>query len=190
MNASVPHLRVLRAELVKALKVLVKTAKPRKVEQAILLFDGRCLHIEVSGVTATCAADGEWPGQARVAVGYILGLAKLPPKEDPINFRVEGTRLHFGATFSCTCVWQAPWLASVQLPVNCDEGMLLALKRRYTDKQIEESGLARAVAGAEASRERHIAKALKSLGRYHVKAEDLRALIDQSLSEDGTLRRV
>lgn len=33
-------------------------------------------------------------------------------------------------------------------------------------------------------------QALKALGRYHVKADDLRALIDQSLSEDGTLARV
>jgi len=57
----------------KALRLVRKLCKPKHGEEAVLSFDGACLHIQCAGMTLTPAAQGQWPGQVRIQEG-------MPPK--------------------------------------------------------------------------------------------------------------
>jgi hypothetical protein len=82
------------------------------------------------------------------------------------------------------------WQAAIQLPLNYDTAMLLGLKLRYTPKEIEQSGLKETVANAEKNCMRHVSAAAAALALYHVKKEDIRALVDQSIRESGILVKI
>ena len=151
-----PILRVGRTGILEVFRLLLTVGKPRKSEQVVLSFDGRCLHFDLSGVTATAPAEGSWPCQVRVRAGALLPLAKVPPAGDPLVVRVEDERIHFGPTFSCACCLQPIWRASIQFPLNDDADMLLGLKLRYTPEEIEHSGLKDSVANAERNCMRHV----------------------------------
>lgn len=174
------ELTVEKREFDAAFRLLKKLCKSRKNEEAVLSFDGACLHIELGGMTVTPAAKGSWGGQVRVSGHFILGLAKIPPAGDPVIFRVADGRFSLGSS-SVACQWQQPWLKQIELPMNPALGELLSLRFRYTQEEIVQSGLAAVVADAEAKTERKLTAALEALKEFHVIMPDLKALTEQAL---------
>lgn len=184
------QLDVARQALVAAFPLILTLATPARGEQAVLSFDESCLHVELAGVTVTAPATGVWSGQARVAAHAILALARMPPHADPLRLRVQGGMLHVGGVLSVSCYWQPAWSASIQLPMNADMAMLLALRLKYSPEQIEASGLKLAVADADAVCTQRAANASLVLREYGVTAKDVRALVDHILRARGVLDTV
>ena len=182
-------LHVNRITLLQGLKSWIKSVKPLKMEQAVLSFDGSLLYVDMSGVSIKAPAQGSWNGQVRVTTGLLVSIAKIPPPDDPITFRVEDGRIFVGNS-SCPCEWQASWQSLIQLPLDADTPLLLALKLRYTADQIRASGLKAVVDKAEEKCNRNVNTAIKVLAKYGVKPADLRALVDQALRESGLTRKV
>jgi len=190
LKDTAPFLRIDRAEFVEKIQLLAKIGEPRKTEQVILSFDGTSLYFDLCGISVPARAEGQWPCQARIHAGVLLALAKVPPADDPLILRAESGNLHIGRTFSCDCELQEQWQASIQLPMNYDDSMLLALKLKYTPTEIEQSGLKDSVARAEAACIQIVDRAVAELAPYKIKRKDVRALIDKSLRDNGIVNQV
>ncbi len=173
-------LRVDQTSLVKELHHVAKLCKPLKGEEAILSHDGACLHIELGGMTVTVAAEGDWPGQCRVLGNFIVTIAKIPPTDDPVEFRIKDGLLNIGSS-SFRCAWQSAWSAQIDLPMNASLIDLLAMRHRHTNEEIMQSGLMIAVKDAEVRRDRLITKAVKHLGGMGITESDIRRMIDEKI---------
>lgn len=173
-------LSVEQPALVKSLRHVAKRCKPLPGEEAILSHDGSCLHIDLGGMTVTVLATGDWPGQCRVLGKFIITIAKIPPPDDPVVFRVKDGLLCIG-TSSFRCTWQSAWTAQINLPMNASMIDLLATRHRHTNEEIMQSGLTVAVKDAEIKRDRLITKAVKYLGAMGITESDIRRWIDEKI---------
>lgn len=156
--------------------------------QAVLSYDGACLHIDFPGSGLVVPVQGSWPGQIRVSANWFHMMLKMPPSSDPIVFQVEDGRLNVEGV-SINCVVQESWQASIQLPVNAPPGMLIALSMRCTPEEIEASGLTARVNKAREEFERKIETASKSLKLYGLFPEKLRELLLTCIKSDPSLNR-
>jgi hypothetical protein len=160
----------------------------KSIDQAVLSFDGACLHIDLPGGGFSVPAQGNWPGQVRVPAKWFQMMVKMPPEHDPIVFRVEENQLHVeNASIACTV--QGIWRAMIQLPINAPPGMLLALALRYTPADIESSGLSDRVKRAREQFEGRIQFAAKSLKAYGLTLDKLRVLVLSHIKNDPGLNR-
>jgi len=173
-------LRVDLQPLVKSLRHVSKLCKPLRGEEAILSYDEACVHICLGGMTITVAAAGDWPGQCRVLGNFIMTIAKIPPTDDPVEFRVKDGLLNIGSS-SFRCAWQTAWSAQLDLPVNASMIDLLAMRHRHTSEEIMQSGLSAALKDAEVKRDRLITKAVKFLGAMSITEHDIRLMIDEKI---------
>ena len=185
-----PFLRVKRSVILDTLRQIQNIGQPRKTEQIVLSFDGKCLHFDLSGMSVAIPAEGQWNCQVRAKAAFIQPLIKVPLPDDPWLIHVENGNLYFGPSFSCPCEVQGEWKSIIQLPLNYDDATLLCLKLKYTHEEIEQSGLRDSVAKAEAACMEHVNEACAALAMYNVKKEDLRALVDKWLRETGLLNTV
>ena len=142
------HLTIARVELNEAFRLLKKLCKPRPDEEAVLSYDGGCLHIELGGMTVTPGATGTWPGQVRIPGSYLMALAKLPPTGDPLLLKVENGRIHFGSS-SVGCTSQDAWTRVIELPMNATTAQILSLRFEYSLEEIEAAGYAKVVSETE-----------------------------------------
>ena len=165
-----------RSELMQSLGMIRKLCKPKRGEEAVLSFDGQCLHIELGGMGVTPAARGDWKGQARVGATFILGLAKAPPAGDVIEFRVEDGDLRIGTTI-LPCKWQPAWSRSIELPENPTDDQILALPLQHEMSEIISSGYENLLKDAEERRDEAVSKALKFIARFGVTHEELENLV-------------
>ena len=108
-------------------------------------------------------------------------MAKLPPTADPLIVRVEEGRFHFGSA-SVGCVWQTPWAALIQLPMNPKIKMILALRSKYTKEEIRESGWSERLKTAEEYRDHVCETIAKRLADLGVRPEDVRRLIAECVA--------
>lgn len=173
-------LSILRPDFDASFTLIRKLCKASPEGEAVLSFDGECLHIELGGMGVTPAARGEWPGQARVRARFILALAKVPPSGEAIEFRVEDGRIRVGTTVA-NCVWQPAWSRCIELPENASRADVLALPLQYEHDDIEASGYANALKEAEEWRDDRIADALTALRDLGVTREDIEALAHEAL---------
>jgi len=170
------HLTISRAELNEAFRLLKKLCKPRPDEEAVLSYDGGCLHVELGGMTVTPGATGTWAGQVRIPGSYLMGLVKLPPAGDPLVVKVESGRLHFGSS-SIGCASQDAWTRVIELPMNPTTAQILSLQFDFSPEEIEASGYAKVVRETEERVARKIAKAALELEGLHISAHAIREFV-------------
>lgn len=182
-------LRVERDKLLEGFRFLKKLAKPSPGEQAVFSFDGATLYIDVAGMGISAPAQGSWSGQARVNAIWVLCLAKAPPPGDPIILSVADGRIHL-QTSSYACAWQGAWQSLIQLADSPDTATLMAVKLKYTEEQIRESGLEEPVAKATMLYGADVAAAAKLLKMYGVKEADLHTLVVKAIRESGLTAKV
>jgi hypothetical protein len=84
-------LKVSRAELAMALRTVGRVGRSLKGAQAVLTLENGQLAIDLGGNVAWLPAEGDWPGEVRLAGGALERLARVLPKEDPLMMRVEGS---------------------------------------------------------------------------------------------------
>jgi len=173
MNSGKSELSVPRPGLEKAFRLLRKLCRPKRGEEAVLSFDGACLHIDCAGMTVAPAADGIWPSQIRIPADFLMALARIPPSGDPVRFSVKDGRLHVGSC-SIACILQAAWTKSIELPMTPSLAQIVALQFTHTAEEIATAGYSKLVDDAESAAESRIAKAAKQLEDLMVEPEELR----------------
>lgn len=178
-----PSLTVERQTLLKALQVLKKSATPQKDEKALLGFADGMLIINVTGMRASIAAEGEWPGEARVDAAMLLRMSRAVPPGDPVIISIADGTLAIN-TFHIACAWQdAGWRVPF-LPRNPTLLDLLRLPYDAFPQEIEASGLGEAVQNAVKERNKRINQALAILSPLGVTLEDLLSIIENCIVRD------
>ena len=177
------RLTVQRKALIDGLTLIVHQYCPRHGEEAILSYDEANLLIDVGGISAVIPATGFWRGQMKFRATVLLQFRKVLPKDDPVLIDVEDGALRIGNT-TMGGQWQPAWSSRIGLPVNATFPMMLALKYRYTEQEIDQSGLLapyqRAWAKADKSIE-HASNALKSFGIHET---TLRSWVEAHLKQN------
>ena len=69
------------------LRAASRVLRAKAGDEALLSYDGACLHVDFAGGGFTVPARGNWSGQVRIPATWIMVLVKLPPRRDPIVFR-------------------------------------------------------------------------------------------------------
>lgn len=169
------------------LKVFVRRKRTGKV---VVTFDGKCAHFATPEMDIGAPAEGNWPGQASVAMAAIMAIATNPPAQDPLIIRVADGYMHFGQTFSCQCTWRPSNEPLIRLPINYDDGTLMAVPLKYTAEDITTSGLTEHVNKARSRLKGRLKTAVRALAPYHISEESLRAFVDKSLISAGVLNHI
>ena len=174
------ELLVNRADLIDGLKKLGKLVKRKTKAEALLSFEKGMLVVSLDGISIESSAEGAFPGFVRIPGAKALTLSKILPPEDPLTVAHDQQRLYVG-TFSMPCAWLEGEPKPIQVPTDAPVTHLLALKLKYSDEQISQSGLGSAVGSAQATRgklERQAALILEPLG---VNLSDVRTLVESCL---------
>lgn len=180
MSSEPFELSVPRHGLENALRLLRKLCRPKHGEEAVLSFDGGCLHIDCGGMAVTPMANGKWPGQIRIPAQFVMMLAKFPPPGDPVQFSVKDGRLHVGSS-SVACKIQPARAKSIELPMNASLLQILALQFTHTAEEIETAGYSKLLSDAKSVAESRIAKASEHLKGLMVEPEELREFVYATL---------
>jgi hypothetical protein len=173
MSKASAHLELGRAELEKALKLLAKTTAKRKGEEAVLSFDGDCLHIEIGGGSVTVPARGWCDRQIRLSGRPLLNLPKVMPAGDPIIFEVKDDNLWI-QRFAVKCTVQDAWSKTIDLPVNVTGREAAEVLAGEDAEDVIASGLRKLAI----SRTSDIERAAALLARYGLDENDIRRLIE------------
>ena len=185
-----PCLRAGRADMLRALNLIHAIGQPRMTDQVIFSFDGACLHFDLCGMSTSVPAHGQWDCQVRAKPAFLLPLIEVPLEDDTWLIWVKDQRLYFGPSFSCQCELQDPWRATIQLPLNNDDDMLLALRLKYSAQEIEQSGLKHSVSKVEEACVKKVNAAVNALASHEVRAEEIRALVDKHIRASGILKKL
>lgn len=173
-----PTLKMPRAELLNAMRVLRKNANVLTKEEVVLGYRDGCMTIALAGMGASVTAEGEWPGEARLRANVFLDLSLLLPKGDPLSLSVENGFLHIGlASFSC--VWQEKQKRELVLPANPTLIDVLRLANEFTPAEIEATGVKEAITEALQKRDALTRKAAEPLKVLGVTEDDLAELVAQ-----------
>ena len=141
-------------------------------------FMGGRLTIRLGNASTEVAAEGQWPGRARVPGRFIQALRKALPEADPLRFRVQNGRL-YAEGYSMPCAWEELPTPEVDIPIPSSLRDLLALRRQYSGEALAAAGAAAAVARAEDQRDEIIRQACDVLKRFGVKQETLIGRVDE-----------
>ena len=142
-------LEVARADLVQALKIVVRAISKREGDASFRFEDG-CLSIEADNAVADAPARGTRPLPIFVGVSWIRRLAKRMPAGDPIHLRVDARRL-YANRYSEPCAWTPREPSAPAEPPTVDEDLsILEAARILEPLRIRRSHLEELVSEARA----------------------------------------
>ena len=185
-DEGVPWLEMDPTEFRASLKHVLKLARSKERAEAVISFADGQVAIAFPGLEVRSAAEGVWPGEARVSAGFIQGLARrlaaTRAESGPWKFHVEGETLFFG-TYSTPCVWQGAGGRSIHLPADAPFLMQLRLSWSHTEEEIERSGLTPVVEAATERMTKLVARASKALSALDISEESVRDFVVQSVRD-------
>jgi hypothetical protein len=141
------RLELPKNDFVSSLELLQKTATRFDLDEAVMSFDGACLHIELGGATVLVPAKGSLDGQFRMRAEALFLWIEAPPAGDPIVFDFDGDEMKFGRC-STRVHRQPAWSKTIELPINATLLDVLALPGKYSREQLEQAGLWQSVVQA------------------------------------------
>ena len=184
-------LEVARADLVQALKIVVRAISKRGGDASFRFEDG-CLSIEANNTVADTPARGTWPLPVFVGVSWIRRLAKRMPAGDPIRLRVDARRL-YANRYSEPCAWTPREQPAPAEPPTVDEDLAileaarilepLRIRRSHLEELVSEVR-ARGTASWSGEEKKLIAitaKAWVLLAPLGVETSDIRRLVDKAV---------
>lgn len=138
------------------------------------------LTINAPGIKVKVAGTGSFRGQAYVSWDNLIGVANIPPTDDPVMIKVEAGRLIIGMT-SMPCVWQESIADIIEMPDDAPLRAILELKKQYTEEQIARSGLIATLWKAEHRKYELISQAACLLEPFGIEYEDLLQFVEDAL---------
>lgn len=152
------------ADLAAALRPFKKLPKAKlgKFGDALFGFQAGVLRIEAAGIAGSAAAEGEWPGEARVPAAFLVGLARWVPSSGRAELYVQDGKLSFrtgSLSMDKECRWETSERSSIQLPMHPTLRHLAQIAMSYTTDEIERAGATAPVTEAKEKAEALIAKA-------------------------------
>jgi len=183
-----PYLLVEKSDILNALTLIQNVGQPRRTDQVLISFDGDRLHFDLCGMSTTIPASGIFDIQVRAKPAFLNPLIQVPLEDDLWVINVECNRLFFGHSFSCPCDVQDPMQSPIRLTLDTDDDTLLAVKLKYSENDIEYSGLKHSVAKADEACMKSVNNATHQLLHYGVRDEDVRELVDQRIRTSEVMK--
>lgn len=174
------EVKVNRTELVQTLKILEVAAKGRIPPELIIYTQPGSLCLQIGGASADIPCEGGFSAQCRISGKLARNIRKFLP-EAPITVIAQTTDSIWFGNWKLSCEWETKPLRSIKIPVNASLGHILGIWQRYSDSEIEKSGLKHVFQKANEERLKRINQALIYLKALGVTNEDLTILVDQTL---------
>jgi hypothetical protein len=176
-----PSLTIYQADLVRALKRLLKALKGSDRDKAAITFTDGKLSVAVAGVGMSVAAHGQWPGQALVPFESIQALSRIHEVDAALTLAVAGemivvSGLSLNADYPCA--WSEVPVAEVRITTRASPAQVLAAAQVYSKEEMEAAGLAHALSEAQAKRAEAIERAYRCLSVLGVTHDELQAFVD------------
>ena len=178
--AAVHRLEVSRDTLARALLLLKKILRKRKLPDAVITFDGADVSISLAGVVLGAPAKGEWPGVVLVPGFFMTTLAKAPLKADPLLFEVVDGALRLG-TFSVSCTVEASPSVEIDLPLDATLIEILEAAANHSHEVFKRSGFLKTADEASEKAQRLLEKAAKILEPLEIDRHELQWLLERRL---------
>ncbi|MFT5393671.1 MAG: hypothetical protein ACI8PT_003873 [Gammaproteobacteria bacterium] len=183
MSSAGPQLEVEKKPFLRALKSLRISIRARQKDEASLSFSSGLLSIRMLESVVSIPATGTWSGTAKVVARTLIPIVTFPPDPDPLPLRFVDDRF-FIAGWSVNGIWQAEGHVEAHaMPDDATCVDFAALRRRYTDIELESSGLLARVRNAEQSIKVQVAQAARLLEEVGISGEDLQELIDNKIAK-------
>lgn len=171
---------VRREDLNNALHTLEIAARGKNPPDLVIQGQPGLLILQVGGSKVEINGDGLLVGQARLSGKLVHRLRLVIPDTDEIVISRRPKFLSIGQS-RFSCIWEDPEVRNIHIPVNASLGHVLGIWQRYTDEEIDKSGLRLKFEAANREREQRINKALDSLAPLGVTHEDLVILVDEAI---------
>ena len=178
-----PCLAVEKRPFLYALKSLRISIRARQKDEATISFANGLLSIKLLDSVVQVPATGTWTGSAKVVARTLIPLVTFPPDPDPLPLRFHDERFYI-AGWSVNGTWHAA-CDDLALPANANCLDVAALRRRYTEEQLGDSGLLQDVRNAERTIEVQVAQAAEALRRVGITEGDLQGLVERKLDDLG-----
>ncbi|HAA69837.1 MAG TPA: hypothetical protein DCE55_11910 [Planctomycetaceae bacterium] len=147
-----------------------------------LTFDVSQLRLEFSGYSFQVCAEGRWSGEIHVDAEILNILAKVPPSGDgPIAITLENEQVRIG-NIVASCQWNGLEYPRINLPLDAPLQDILCLKIKYSDTDIQRSGLSKTFKDAEEQRDELLSAAARTLRPLGMGSKQLRGLLEERLS--------
>ena len=171
---------VRREDLNNTLHILEIAARGKNPPDLVIQGQPGLLILQVGGSKVEINGDGLLVGQARLSGKLVHRLRLVIPDTDEIVISRRPEFLSIGQS-RFSCIWEDPEVRNIRIPINASLGHVLGIWQRYTDEEIDKSGLRLKFESANREREQGINKALNSLAPLGVTHEDLVTLVDEAI---------
>lgn len=171
-------LTVTQSELLPALRTLSGVVEPKQASEAVLTHKDGLLTISLPGASVDVPAQGTWPGLVRFPGLFLLSLARVPPRGDPLNLRVAGGRFRI-ATSSVQCsVEEVKQKPNLDVPLDASLTTLVRVFLTNDHGDIERAGLDPLVQSAIARRDELISEAAEILAPLEISGDALKLFVN------------
>lgn len=177
-----PCLAVEKKPFLEALKSLRISIRARQKDEATISFENGFVHIKLLDSVVRVPATGCWTGSARVVARTLIPIVTFPPDPDPLPLRFHDERF-FIAGWSVNGTWHGDEWDEFGLPENANCLDMAALRRRFTEEELDDSGLLQNVRNAEKTIRAQVAQAAKALGPVGITEGDLQGLVERKLDD-------
>ena len=188
MNRSPAGLRDLARSLsvekkpfLTALKSLRIGSRARQKDEAVFRFVNGQLSTELQGTSVQVPARGQWGGQVRIIARSLIPIATFPPDPDPLPLRFEDDRFYI-AGWSVNASWQDAGERPLEIPDGAGAIDVLALRRQYSESELEASGVLKDVRNTEQFVKTQIAQAAAILQSVGIDEADLNRLLQDKVA--------
>jgi hypothetical protein len=171
-------------EFIEGLKTLKVALKGKNPPDVVFECRNEILFVNAGGSWLEIPGRGHWEGQARVKGKAIAVLNKALPETDPLPITQSKDKIGFGNLF-LGCSWEESASQFPRIPINASLTYILGLWQRYTDEDIEKSGMKPKFIAANQERIKRINLALKQLAPLDVTEEDLTTLVDEVIKRSN-----
>jgi hypothetical protein len=171
-------LTVTQSELLPALKTLSGVVEPTQASQAVLTHKDGMLTISLPGASVDVPAQGTWPGLVRFSGLFLLSLARVPPRGDPLIFKVSRGRFRVSTSSVDCSVEEVKQKPNLEVPLDASLSTLVRVHLTNDYGDIERAGLDPLVKKAIERRNELIEEAAEILAPLEISAAALRALVN------------
>jgi len=176
----VPHLAVEKRPFLNALKSLRISIRARQKDEAIISYSDEMLTIKLQDAMVQVPATGTWSGSAKIVARTLIPIVTFPPDPDPLPLTFRDDRFYI-AGWSVNGSWHPGGVQDLSLPEDATCLDRVALRRRYSDRELEDSGLLQQVRAAEQTVKTQVTHAASVLHDLGITESDLHELVERKL---------
>ncbi|MCX8014763.1 MAG: hypothetical protein N2748_01975 [candidate division WOR-3 bacterium] len=180
------YLEVNTEKLRHGLNLITKFSQPKRYGgESVLSYKDGILTINNKGFTFRIEAKGKWQGSVIVPTIYLSELGKLLPSDPIIIIKTIGNQFYLGPS-GFDCITYNEEIPYIELPVEPPLWMILGLKFKYNNDELEKARILNMVKKAENDLQNIIEKVAKVLRPVGINATEIEKFIYDWMKQRNT----